>query len=163
MTDARPDLLAGLTGDDADPILALGTPKHLGPGEVLFSLGERADSLYLITRGRLSLTLPMHVASREESVLVEERGPDETIGWSALVPPYRFTLEARALLDVDVLGFSRHMLLDHLERRPAAGQVVMRNIAIIIGQRLQVLQAMWLREVQRSFDLHVARSEAAIR
>jgi CRP-like cAMP-binding protein len=162
MTTTLPDLLSGLARDDADAILALGSRMRLAPAAVLFPLGAPADSLFLITQGRVSLTLPMQVGGRDEDVLVEERGPGETIGWSAMVPPYRFTLEARALLDVEVLAFSRAALLDYLAARPAVGQVVMQNIAAVIGQRLQVFQTMWLREVQRAVALHVSRAEGAL-
>jgi CRP-like cAMP-binding protein len=160
-TDVLPDLLKGLSPEDAAAVLGLGSRVRLAPGAVLFPLGEAADSLYLIIHGRVSLTLPMHVGGREEDVLVEERGPGETIGWSAMVPPYRFTLEARAPLDTEVLAFSRAALLEYLAARPAVGQIVMRNLASVIGQRLQVFQAMWLREMQRSLHLHAMRAEGA--
>ncbi|HET9265654.1 MAG TPA: Crp/Fnr family transcriptional regulator [Vicinamibacterales bacterium] len=160
-TDLLPDLLSGVSPEDAAQVLALGSRMRLAPGAVLFPLGSPADSLYLITHGRVSLTLPMQVGGSDEDILVEERGPGETIGWSAMVPPYRFTLEARAPLDAEVLAFSRAALLDYLAARPAVGQIVMRNIASVIGQRLQVFQAMWLREMQRSLHLHAMRAEGA--
>lgn len=160
-TDLLPDLLSGVSPEDAAQVLALGSRMRLAPGAVLFPLGSPADSLYLITHGRVSLTLPMQVGGSDEDILVEERGPGETIGWSAMVPPYRFTLEARAPLDAEVLAFSRAALLDYLAARPAVGQIVMRNIASVIGQRLQVFQAMWLREMQRSLHLHAMRAAGA--
>jgi CRP-like cAMP-binding protein len=160
-TDLLPDLLSGVSPEDAAQVLALGSRMRLAPGAVLFPLGSPADSLYLITHGRVSLTLPMQVGGSDEDILVEERGPGETIGWSAMVPPYRFTLEARAPLDAEVLAFSRAALLDYLAARPAVGQIVMRNIASVIGQRLQVFQAMWLREMQRSLHLHAMRAQGA--
>ena len=117
-TDVLPDLLNGVSPEDAAAVLALGSRMRLAPGAVLFPLGSPADSLYLITHGRVSLTLPMQVGGSDEDILVEERGPGETIGWSAMVPPYRFTLEARAPLDTEVLAFSRAALLDYLAARP---------------------------------------------
>lgn len=161
-TDALPDLLNGVSPEDAAAVLALGSRMRLAPGAVLFPLGSPADSLYLITHGRVSLTLPMQVGGSDEDILVEERGPGETIGWSAMVPPYRFTLEARAPLDAEVLAFSRAALLDYLAARPAVGQVVMRNLAAVIGQRLQVFQAMWVRAMQRSLHLDAARAEGTV-
>lgn len=161
-TDALPDLLNGVSPEDAAAVLALGSRMRLAPGAVLFPLGSPADSLYLIIHGRVSLTLPMQVGGSDEDILVEERGPGETIGWSAMVPPYRFTLEARAPLDAEVLAFSRAALLDYLAARPAVGQVVMRNLASVIGQRLQVFQAMWVRAMQHSLHLHAARAEGAV-
>ena len=74
------------------------------PAAELFHLGDAADSIYLVARGRLRLTLPMQVRNREEDVLVEERSSGQTVGWSALIPPYRFTLTATAPLETEVIA-----------------------------------------------------------
>ena len=76
----------------------------LTTGEELFHLGDAAESIYLVVRGRLRLTLPMQVRGREEDVLVEERSSGQTVGWSALIPPYRFTLTATAPLETEVIA-----------------------------------------------------------
>ena len=156
MNDVQAELVRGLEPADAEGVLALGTRRTLAPAAVLFDLGEAADRMYLITRGRIALTLPMQVLGRHEDVLVEERLPGETIGWSALVPPHRFTLKASAALETDVLAFARGALLEHFARRPAVGYAVTQNVAAIMGQRLQVFQAMWLRQVQNMVELRSA-------
>ncbi len=156
MTDGRADLLAGLSHDEADELLALGSRVVLSSGELLFAMGDEAHSLYLVERGRVALTLPMKVCGRDEDVLVEERAPGQTVGWSALIPPYRFTLKATAPLETEVLAFTRSSLLDHFGRFPVVGYIVTRNVASVIGQRLQVFQAMWLREMQRVVELRCA-------
>ena len=52
------DLLQGLDADEATRVLALGKRMTVESGGVLFRLGDRADSLYLVARGRIRLTLP---------------------------------------------------------------------------------------------------------
>ncbi len=156
MADARPDLVAGLSHEEATDLLALGSQVSLTSGEVLFRMGTEAGTLYLVERGRIALTLPMQVRGREEDVLVEERVPGQTVGWSALIPPYRFTLKATAPLETEVLAFSRSSLLEHFGQRPVVGYIVTRNVASVIGQRLHVFQAMWLREMQRLVELRCA-------
>ena len=79
-------------------------------GAELFHLGEVADSIYLISSGRLRLTLPMQVRGQEGNVLVEERSTGQTVGWSALIPPYRFTLTATAALETEVIAIDREAL-----------------------------------------------------
>ena len=116
---------------------------------MLCALGAEAEALYLIRRGRIALTLPMQIAGREEDVVIEEHVPGETLGWSALVPPHRFTLKATAPLATDVLAIRRNDLLRYCSANPRVGQVVALNIAAIVGRRLQVFQAMWLRQMQR--------------
>ncbi len=143
------DLVAGLPPLDAAGVLSLGTPMSLSAGAVLFGLGSEADSLYLIRRGRINLTLPLHVGGREEDVLIEERTPGQTVGWSALIPPHRFTLTATAPLPTEVTVFRRTTLLEYLQGRPDVGYALAMNVAALVGQRLQVFQAMWLREMQR--------------
>ena len=155
------ELLKGLTADEAGAIVALGARLTLPAGSVLFTLGGEADNAYAIESGRVSLTLPMQVGGREQDVLVEERTAGETVGWSALVPPHRFTLTAKMLIDSEVIAFSRAALLEHFASHPAVGLVVTRNLSAVMGQRLQVLQAMWLREIQRVVHMRVAAQGAA--
>ena len=149
MTKEQPDLVQGLSAEDQAAVLALGAPVSLTAGQVLFTLGGEADSLFLIRRGRIALTLPMQIAGREEAVVIEEHGTGETLGWSALVPPHRFTLTATAPLATDVLAIRRNDLLHYCAANPRVGQVVALNIAAIVARRLQVFQAMWLRQTQR--------------
>jgi len=155
-TFAWPELLIGLSSADADGVLALGRPMSLAAGETLFDLGDEADTLYVIERGRVVLTLPIRVGGREEHVLIEEREPGQALGWSALIPPHKFTLRSTAPLDTVVVAFSRTELLDHFAARPEVGYTVMRNVAAVTGQRLQVFQAMWLREMQRNVAASLA-------
>jgi len=152
MPHTEPELLASLTGDEAAEVLALGSRVQLASGAELFSLGAAADHLYVVERGRISLTLPMQVQGREQDVQVEERLPGQTVGWSGLIPPYRFTLKGTALLETEVIALSRSALLDHFARHPFVGYAITRNLAAVIGQRLQVFQAMWLREMQRTVE-----------
>jgi len=152
MSHVEPELLKTLTPAEAEEVLALGSRVQLETGAELFSLGAPADHLYLVDRGRITLTLPMQVQGREQDVQVEERLPGQTVGWSGLIPPYRFTLKATALLPTEVIALSRSALLEHFARNPYVGYAITRNLAAVIGQRLQVFQAMWLREMQRTVE-----------
>jgi CRP-like cAMP-binding protein len=160
MTRQQPDLLRGLDPADAEDVIALGTHMQVPSGSALFRLGEPADNLFVVSRGRIALTLPMQISGREEDVLIEERLPGETIGWSALIPPHRFTLKATAQLDTDVLSISRAELLEYLRTHPVVGYTVARNVAEIIGQRLQIFQAMWLRQMQRVVEMRTTPARA---
>ena len=152
MTLTQPDLLKGVAPGDAEAVLAIGSSLDLAPGEVLFRLGEPADAVYLIERGRVALMLPMQLAGRAQDVVVEEHDAGHTVGWSALIPPHRFTLTAAAPLATRVLALRRAALMDFCRLDPRLGQAIALNIAAIVGHRLQVVQAMWLREMQRAVN-----------
>jgi CRP-like cAMP-binding protein len=156
MAKDQPDLVKGLGPAETDALLALGRRRALAAGDPLFELGAPATELYLVTRGRITLTLPMQVLGHEEDVLVEESLPGQTIGWSALIPPHRFTLKASAPLATDVLAFPRAALMEHFATRPAVGYVVTRNVAAVMGHRLLVFQAMWVRQMQHVVELRSA-------
>lgn len=150
------DLLNGLPPAEAERVLALGKRMVMTAGAELFHLGDDADCIYLVARGRVRLTLPMQVRNREEDVLVEERSSGQTVGWSALTAPYRFTLTAAVQIETEVVAFSRDALRAYFAEHPDTGYAVSLNLANIIGNRLQLFQAMWLREVQRMVELRCA-------
>jgi CRP/FNR family transcriptional regulator, cyclic AMP receptor protein len=156
MLNERPELVHGLPPADADAFLALGTRVAVGGGGVLFRLGEAAEVIYVVERGVLALRLPMEIGGESRDVVVEERGPGQTVGWSGLIPPHRFTLEAAALVDSVVIALPRASVVRHFEAHPVIGWAVTQNLASIVGRRLQVIQAMWLREVQRLVQLRYA-------
>ncbi len=156
MRNVALELVEGLSEQETAALLALAGTKTLDAGEPLFRLGAAADTLYVVARGRIVLSLPMRIRGGEEDVLVEEKEPGETVGWSGLVAPHRFTLNATAAVPSDVLAFSRAVLLDHFRSNPTVGYAVTRNVATVIGHRLLVFQTMWLREMQRTLEYRYA-------
>ena len=103
----------------------------------------------------------MLVRGQQEDVLFEEQGCGETVGWSAMVPPYRFTLSAAAPLETELIALSREALTAFCEREPEIGRRISLNLAILVGQRLQLVQAMWMREIQRAVELRSQHAVAA--
>src|SRR5271157_3850273 len=133
------ELLNGLSSPEAKQVLALGTRLIVPSGTSLFRLGEPADRLFLVERGRIRLTLPMQVRGREEDVVVEERTASQTVGWSALIPPHKFTLAATAPLETEVIALPREELRKYLAANQTLGYKITLNLAIVIGHRLQLL------------------------
>lgn len=132
-----------------EEVLALGVPRTMTEGEVIFHLGEETAGVYLVRRGRVNLTLPIRLGDQQEDILVEERVDGQLLGWSGLVPPYRFTLQAKTGMETELLFIPRSDLQTLFARRPEVAAGVYANLSRIIGQRLQVFQAMWARGVQR--------------
>ena len=156
MSNFGTDLVRGLPEEEASRVLALAEPLSMPSGGVLFQLGASAGHLYVVVSGRVDLTLPMRIRDREEDVLLEEKHAGDMLGWSGLIPPHRFTLKAKAAMETELLAFPRAPLLAHFEANPAVGHAVMRNVAAVVAQRLQVFQALWLREMQRMVELRCA-------
>lgn len=146
------DLLIGLGRDERERLWGKGQSRTLPAGERLFSFGEDAAYLYVIERGLVALALPIEVAGETRDVVVEEQGPFAAIGWSALVPPHRYTLSAAAREKTVVRAFSPGSLTSCIEANPEAGWRVFRNLCAIVGRRLVKVEAMWIREVSRAAE-----------
>jgi CRP-like cAMP-binding protein len=156
MAIGQSEFLWGLPPGDAARVESLGTPVHFESGATVFELGTSAETVYVLERGRIALTLPVQVGGRQEDILVEERQAGQTVGWSALIPPHRFTLKAAALVETEAVAFPRTALLDLFTANPTIGYAVTRNLAAVIGHRLTVFQTMWTREMQRMIDARTA-------
>ncbi len=150
------ELLNGLTSAEVEQAMDLGDRLIVPGGTSLFRLGDPADRLFLTVRGRLRLTLPMQVRGQEENILVEERTAGQTVGWSALIPPYLFTLTATALVETEVIALPRKVLSEYFAACPTAGCKIALNLAVVIGHRLHLSQTMWLREIQRTVEVRSA-------
>jgi len=156
MAASQAEILNGLSSEEAASLMALAVRISVPKGGVLFPLGEYADRVFVVESGCISLTLPMQIRGNLEDVMIEERMAGETVGWSGLIPPHRFTLKASAPSEASLLALPRVALLEHFAANPAVAARVTRNIAAVIGHRLQVFQAMWLREMQRTIDVRYA-------
>lgn len=150
------ELFAGLSEEDAALVAALGREVNVMAGEPLFRLGDAAQVLYVLRRGRMELTFPLMVMGEQRETRFQSMEPGKTLAWSALVPPHRLTLSARATTHAALLGFDRDDLQRLLETHPSIGRVVMSNLAGVIATRLHEVMALWVREVQRNVS-HVYR------
>ncbi|MHC4785334.1 MAG: Crp/Fnr family transcriptional regulator [Planctomycetota bacterium] len=130
----------------------IATDRAFGDGQVVLSHGEEARDLMILDSGAIQLELPLTILGEARSIPFETKTRGDAIGWSALVPPYRFTLSARVSGEAGVVVFPRSELAALLDGDPGLGLRVMRNLASIVGQRLHLTQEMWSREIQRSLQ-----------
>jgi CRP-like cAMP-binding protein len=144
------ELLAGLSAEQRGSLAALARERRATAGEVLFRLGEQADTFYVIGLGRVDLTFPLLVMGETKEARFQSLEAGRTLAWSALVPPHQLTMSARATTDVVMLAFDRRRVLALFREQPAIGHVVMANLAGVVAARLHELLALWVREVQRN-------------
>lgn len=147
---SQTELFRGLSEAQVTRLLTIARPRSLRPGEYLFLLGDHADTLFVVRRGRIDLCFPFSFRGAMRDISFESKAPGTALGWSALVEPYRFTLSARAGEASEVVGFARHDLLTAFEAEPQIGYTFHRRLAEMIGHRLLNIQALWARELQRA-------------
>ncbi len=106
----------------------------------------------MVGEGLVELTMPLAIPGGDREVVVGIVRAGETLAWSALIEPHRFTMSARAGTDVELHGFARADLQAALRTHPEAGLRVLENLAKVVGRRLQVVQTLWTRSLQRSVN-----------
>lgn len=144
------EIFGGLTDEQRRRVAAIGEERHVDAGEVLFRAGEEATALYVVRRGRVELTFPLVVMGQPRETRFQSLEAGRALAWSALVPPHRLTMSARAATFAELLAFPRPRLQALLDGDPALGHLVMANVARVVATRLHELLALWVREVQRN-------------
>lgn len=124
---------AGL-GPDALALVA-GCAKNVSirPGEFLFREGEPADTFYILRRGRIAIEV--HVPA-SGTVVLDTADAGDVVGWSWLVPPYRWMFDARAVEAVGAVAFDGHCLRQKCEEDPRLGYRLMQRVAQVMHARL---------------------------
>lgn len=100
-------LFEGLEPAHVELITGCAKNVRFAPGEQLFREGEPADTFYLVRHGQVSIE--MFVPTRG-GVRIETHGEGDVVGWSWLLPPYRWHFDARALDTVRALAFDGECL-----------------------------------------------------
>lgn len=144
------ELFEELGEDGIGRLATISRIRTLAAGDYLFLLGDQADYLYIVVKGKVDLCFPLVLGGVVKDIPVESAGDGKTLGWSALVKPYRFTLSARATEATEVVGLPRAELLQVLEAAPAVGYRLLTKLAELVGFRLLTFQALWARELQHT-------------
>jgi CRP-like cAMP-binding protein len=147
---AGSEVFAGLSDEQRRSVAAIARERDAAAGEVLFRAGDEADALYVVRRGRVELTFPLVVMGQARDTRFQTLEPGRTLAWSALVPPHRLTMSARAATATELLAFPRERLRMLFDADPRLAHLVMANVARVVATRLHELLALWVREVQRN-------------
>jgi len=103
-------------------------------GQQLFREGAEANEFYLIRHGKVALEV---VVPGRSSVTIQTLGPGEILGWSWLVPPYRWRFDARAVELVRAIALDGKCLRAKCEADPRLGFELLKRFAQVIIERLQ--------------------------
>jgi CRP/FNR family cyclic AMP-dependent transcriptional regulator len=106
--------------------------------ERLFSEGHPAQGCWLIEDGRVALD--MTVPGRGQ-VVVQTLEPGDVLGWSWLVPPYRWHYGATSVVPVTATELDTEQLRALAEKDPRFGYTLVLTLFEAVLQRLQATRA----------------------
>ena len=103
-------------------------------GHIIFREGEEANQFYLIREGKVALEV--HAAG-VGTIIIQTLNAGDILGWSWLVPPYRWHFDARANEPTRAIALNGECLRGKCEQDHDLGYELLKRFAEIITQRLQ--------------------------
>jgi len=121
---------------DAFCELACGCAKNVRfeAGQYLFHEGEPADWFYLLRHGRVALQV---TAPGRGAVTFQTMAEGEIVGLSWLIPPYRWTYDAKAIDLTRAIAMDAGCLRQKCEADHDLGYEMMKRFMPVLIQRLQ--------------------------
>jgi CRP/FNR family cyclic AMP-dependent transcriptional regulator len=102
-------------------------------GEFLFRTGEEANQFFLIRAGKVALEIS---APGRVPIVVQTVREDEILGWSWLIPPYHWQLDARAVEPTRAIALDGKCMRTKCEADHDLGYELLKRFAHIIEERL---------------------------
>lgn len=101
--------------------------------QYVFREGEAADKFYLIRHGRVALEV--RVPGRKP-LIVDTLEAGDILGWSWLVPPYRWILDARAVELTRAVSLDAKCLRGKLDSDHTLGYELFKRFIPVMAERL---------------------------
>jgi CRP-like cAMP-binding protein len=115
-------------------VAACARPASFAEDTYIFRAHEYADRFYLLHRG--SAALRIHVPHLGP-VPIQTIKSGEALGWSWLLPPYRWHFDARVIEPVEASAIDARMLRHLMDQQPELGYQMLKRVVEIMALRLQ--------------------------
>ncbi len=102
-------------------------------GATITTEGQAAKSFFAIRSGRVNIGI--HVPHKG-LVVVETLQSGDILGWSWVLPPYRWHFDAVAIEHVRAIELHADCMLAYLDENPESGYRLLRQVASIMEERL---------------------------
>jgi len=103
-------------------------------GEMLVHEGRAAEEFFLVEEGKVAL----EVGGGDRAVItVETIGRGELLGWSWLVPPFRWRFDARAIKPTQAIAINAAAARYALAAHPAHAYQFLIKFLPVIAERLE--------------------------
>jgi CRP-like cAMP-binding protein len=124
---------AGLDPQFFELLVGCARNVRFDPDEYLFREGDSAEQFYLLRHGQVALESRVH----HKPVVVETLEPGDAVGWSWLIPPYRWRFDARALELTRAVALDGVCLRKKCDEDPTLGYDLFKRVSGVMADRLQ--------------------------
>ncbi|WP_210745075.1 cyclic nucleotide-binding domain-containing protein [Nocardia flavorosea] len=130
--------LAALDRKELRALARVGREVTFPPGHRVIQEGQRADRCWLIRSGRIQLDARV---DGHADITVQTLHGGDLLGWSWLIPPYRWHFGAVATERVTAVEFDTAALNRLSDDDPRFGRVLLLALAAVLVDRLQATRA----------------------
>jgi len=102
-------------------------------GRFLFHEGEEANRFYMIRQGKVAVEIR---AAGRRPITVQTVREGEVLGWSWLIPPYRWRFDARAIEPTRTIALDGKCLRTKSEKDHNLGYELLKRFSDIVVERL---------------------------
>ncbi|MFU8877713.1 MAG: Crp/Fnr family transcriptional regulator, partial [Wenzhouxiangellaceae bacterium] len=129
---AESPVFSGMSDDFLDRLAAHASAIEVEDGTCLFRGGDPASHFYLLIEGEVSIEIP---AVTGPTLRVQRLTPVRVLGWSWLLPPFKWSFNAVAETDSRLLEFDGEAILKECEADPAFGYEVIKRFSGLMAER----------------------------
>ncbi len=130
---AEHPFFAGLSDDALTLISGCGRNVRFAQDERIASENDPADLFFVLRSGRVAIEVD---SPRQGPLVIETIGPGELLGVSWLLPPYRWTFDARAVESTGAIAIDAACLRGKCDDDPALGYEMFKRFSTVVRDRL---------------------------
>ena len=128
------------------PVFNTLTPEHIKlivgcasnvvykPGVHVFKEGDEANTFFLVRQGRIFVET---YTERGDAIGIQSVGDGEVLGWSWLIPPYKWHFDARVVEQSRLIAVNGECLRGKFENDHNLGYSMMTKFMEIMTHRLE--------------------------
>lgn len=101
-------------------------------GEVILKEQDSADKFYLIRTGKVAIYI-----DQPSQLTIQTIREGDILGWSWLIPPYRYRFSAKAVENTRALALDGKCLREKCEKNPDLGYELLKRLVVVFTGRLE--------------------------
>jgi CRP-like cAMP-binding protein len=126
-------MFQGMTPEQIALLASRATSGHYANRQRVFTSGTVADKFYIVQKGLVGVEIP---AISGAPLTIQTVGDGGVLGWSWLMPPFRWLFDARALAPSEIVAFDGEKVRADCDADPKLGYELMKRFAMLMAERL---------------------------
>lgn len=126
--------LKGMNDKQLELLVGCASNVIFKPGEFIIREGQPADTFYFIRHGYVQIETNV---PGKGPLVIRTRHEGEVLGWSWLIPPYRWHFDARAREQTRAIAMDGKCLREKCDVDSDLGYEIMKRFSLIIAERLE--------------------------